>query len=67
MDGGAVVTAPTDLVAYQIGFLKGRGYSDSDIDRFAALMDTQPTVRPLPRLVCAADQTDDHPTENSTT
>ena len=42
------MTAP-NLVSYQVGFLRGRGYTDAQIDQFATTMHTEPTVQPRPR------------------
>ncbi len=47
------MSTPTDTVdptvAYQIGYLRGAGFTPDQIDAFAALMATEPSVRPKPR------------------
>ncbi len=57
-------TLNVDLVSYQLGVLKGCGFSDTDIAHFAELMRTEHTVRPTPRHGCAADL-HDNPTSTT--
>jgi hypothetical protein len=61
------VSTPTvdPRVAYQIGFLLGRGFTREQIDQFAALMATEPSVRPAPRSQRPRHVL--HPTDTRTT
>lgn len=38
-----------DPISYQLGVLKGSGKTEEEIAQFAALMATEPSVRPKPR------------------
>lgn len=46
-----------DLRSFQLGVLKGAGFPEDEILRFAAVMHTEPTVRYAgPPIGCAEDQ-----------